>query len=365
MMPPQCVSCPSCITDSSSPSCSSTNHPLGDSLTVTPLTGGLPLSTNFTASLSGWTSQNGGSLTYSLHYVKAPPMSPDPVRLADFSSEAEFSFYLPYTSGATIIATVRDPMNCSTYIGVNVTLNLTAQSGSDLLQTSLNFFHETPLPTAPLSVINPLSDQISIANQLILCGNELDSSICNSTQMMSCGESSSCSNHGQCSQGRCLCNQGYYLQDCSLTQSDYDLQTQLRQSLINLTLTNLNDQNILEMMTVLNALTQQPYLNTNSTLDLTLNAVAQAIQILNSSSISGANLSTHIQAIANAISNSFQQIDVLDCGLYNNFSLQALNRSYDLLEELSDIHTRSSATPLNLSSGIFDVLRLLWSVPVK
>ena len=70
----------------------------------------------------------------------------------------------------------------------------------------------------------------------------------------------------------------------------------------------MNTQNILEMMSIINALTQEPYLNSNSTLNMTLKAVTQAIQVLNSSSSNNPNISNEIQAIADVISNNFDQI---------------------------------------------------------
>ena len=202
-----------------------------------------------------------------------------------------------------------------------------------------------------------LSDQITIANQLLLCSNDLDSSKCDATQMMSCGTSGTCSDHGICTQLGCICDEGYYLRDCSLGQSDYNLQTQLRQGLINSAVESLSEQNIPEMMSILNALTQKPYLNTNSTLNLTLNAVTQAIQVLNSSSYDNINLAADIQEIADVISNAFDQITTLDCSLYNNFSLQALNKSYDLLQQLSDAFVKSSQdsseTQLSITTSAF------------
>ena len=347
----------SCESNSGTTSCPSNMPPIGGTFNVAPGTGGLPLSTSYSASLTGWVSQNGGTLSYALEYIKATPLSSDPVQISDFSVDTQYDFYLPYTSIATIRATILDESSCSKNVSIDVTLNLSPPNGTDLLQTAKSFLNLISLAEAPTSAMNVLVDQINIANQLLLCANDLDSSKCNATQMMSCGTSGTCSNHGICTQLGCVCNEGYYLRDCSLERFEYELQTQLRQGLINSTVTSLNEQNIPEMMSILNALTQKPYLNTNSTLNLTLNAVTQAIQVLNSSSYDNANLAADIQDIADVISNAFDQITTLDCSLYNNFSLRALNQSYDLLQQLSDVFVKSasdsSETQLSITTNAF------------
>ena len=329
--------------------------PHGGSLIVTPVSGGTPLSTSYTAILDGWLSYN-GIIAYTLEYVKTSPLLSDPVRISEFSTDTQINFYLPYTSIATIRATIKDEFDCLTNTTVDVTLSLASPNGTDLLQSAISFLSMTSLGDASTAATNALIDQFHIANQLLLCNNDLDTSACDTIQAMSCGASSACSNHGQCAQGRCICNQGYYLSDCSLSQSNYDLQMQLRQSLISSAITSMNAENLPEMMSIINSLTEKPYLNTNSTLNPTLDAVSQAIQILNSYTTS-ANLSAEIQAISDLISNGFDQITQLDCGLYNEASIRALNQSYEFLQQLSDVFVKSSeSTPgalLNISTNAF------------
>lgn len=192
---------------------------------------------------------------------------------------------------------------------MDVSLNLLPPNSTDLLQSAINLLTSISLEGTSDFVISALNDQINIANQLLLCNNNLNSTECTTAQIASCDSlSSSCSNQGECTQLWCVCNQGYYLKGCSLSQTDYDLQTQLRETLINSAVTSMNTQNILEMMSMINALTQEPYLNSNSTLNMTLKAVTQAIQVLNSSSSNNPNISNEIQAIADVISNNFDQI---------------------------------------------------------
>ena len=173
---------------------------------------------------------------------------------------------------------------------------------------------------------------------------------------MSCGTSSLCSNQGECIDNTCNCNPGFYSKDCSINQFVYDLQLQLRQNLMNSALSSMTMENIPEIMSIMDALTQQSDLNANTTLNMTLNAATQAIQLLDTSS-DNPNLATDIQALSNLISDGFDQVIQLDCGLFHHFSLQALNQSYELLQELSDkFIIASNNTPgaqLNISTNAF------------
>ena len=254
-----------CIT--ASDTCPTNTPPLPGTFEVTPITGGAPLSTSYSASLNGWTSQGGGgSLTYALEYIKASPLFSDPIQISDFSSNLQYNFYLPYTNVATVRVIAKDESDCSTTASVNVTLTLSPPNGTELLQEAMTLLSTESLEEASLSLINTLVDQINIANQFLLCINSLNSAECNTIQAQICGASSNCSNHGQCMQMGCTCDRGYYLKDCSLNQFNYELQTELRQSLMDSAVSSITSQNIPEMMSMVNALTQKVYLNPNSTL---------------------------------------------------------------------------------------------------
>ena len=58
--------------------------------------------------------------------------------------------------------------------------------------------------------------------------------------------------------------------------------------------------------------------------------------------MSANNLSTSIQNAANIILNILNQVTQTDCGVSTNFSSQAINSSYSLLEELSELSLKSS-----------------------
>ena len=337
----------------------------GGSFTINPMTGGLPLSTNFTLTLEGWKDPDEGALQYSVAYTKPSPHSSEPVLISDFSSSTQYSFLLPAISSATITVTITNEYGCLTTISSEVSLNTALTNGIDLLQQASSA--SGSILTGSSNDINSLIDQIAIANQLLLCQNSLDTSTCNSSTAGTntvCHSSADCSNHGICSNNNvCSCNSGYHLSDCSMTQAEYDNQLKYQQALITQATNVISDsimssETLDSVLRLIDVLTQNPYLNDNSTLNLTLNALDQSLKAMEAllTADSSTNLTDSIQAASNIISNAFNQITQLDCGLYDNFSTQALNSTYDALQQLSDVSLKantSSNPQTNISTDAF------------
>ena len=333
----------------------------GGSLTINPMTGGLPLSTSFSLNLQGWMDPDGGTLEYSVAYKKPNPYSSEPILISDFSSDTHHSFFLPAISSATIIVTMTNQYGCLTKISADVSLSSSATNGIDLLQQA-NTASSNILTTGSTGDINSLIDQIAIANQLLLCKNSLDTSTCSPSTAgthSACHSAADCSNQGSCSNNVCNCLNGFHLSDCSMPQSEYDNQLKYQQVLITqatnvISGSNITPESLDNMLRLIDVLTQNPYLNDNSTLTLTLNALNKALTTMDAllNANSGINLSSAIQDAANTISNTFNQITQLDCGLFSNFSIQALNSTYDALQQLSDVSLKAN-TSSNPQTNIF------------
>ena len=327
------------------------------------MTGGLPLSTTFTLTLEGWKDPDDESLEYSVSYTKPSPHSSEPVLISDFSSNTQCSFVLPAISSATITVIMTNQYGCLTTISSEVSLSAAPTNGIDLLQQASSA--SSSILTGSSNDINSLIDQIAIANQLLLCQNSLDTSTCNSSTAgtnAACHSAADCSNHGSCSNNICNCNSGYHLSDCSMTQAEYDAQLKFQQGLItqatSVISSDMSPETLDNMLQLIDVLTQNPYLNDNSTITLTLTALDQSLKVMDSllSSNSSANLTDSLQAASNIISNTFNQITQLDCGLYDNFSTQALNSTYDALQQLSDVSLKantSSNPQSNISTDAF------------
>ena len=142
-----------------------------------------------------------------------------------------------------------------------------------------------------------------------------------------------------------------------MTQAEYDAQLKFQQGLItqatSVISSDMSPETLDNMLQLIDVLTQNPYLNDNSTITLTLTALDQSLKVMDSllSSNSSANLTDSLQAASNIISNTFNQITQLDCGLYDNFSTQALNSTYDALQQLSDVSLKAN-TSTNPQSNI-------------
>ena len=187
------------------------------------------------------------------------------------------------------------------------------------------------------------------ANSSLTCGQ--NNQLCNGSSNYTCNSNSnSCSGNGVCSNGQCQCNSGFYLADCSMDQAGYDRQSAYRQALITLAANEISsiDSNsdfskLTDLLESIDSLTQDPTLSNNVTLALALSAVNQSLNIMNSSFSSGQNTTSAIQKAADIISNVFTQISVTDCGLSTNFSSEAVNQSYYILDKLSDLSLRDAS----------------------
>ena len=212
---------------------------------------------------------------------------------------------------------------------------------------------------------------MSAVNQLLVCKNIfLNTDVPASsdpTESITCSSSADCSGHGTCIEGRCLCFTGYFLSDCSLSQAITDLQNQYRQQLLDKVMSTIStngfDMNsITSMAYLLDTSIQVPTLNYNETLDAALDGVNQMIQLMNASLGSTLlNYASAIQATANTISDALNTIIQQDCGLWNNFSIRALNRSFDLLQDLSMVSLMnegpiSSYPQTNITTKLYSMI---------
>ena len=340
---------------------------------MNPPTGGTPLVTAFTLSVDGWLDSYGGPLTYAVSYIKPSPYSPEPVEISDFSSDTQFTFHLPSISNVAIWVTMKNGYGCLTNVSTNITLAVSGvPSGINLMQTAASLPSDL-LSTGSQSFLNALLDQISIANQLLVCGSSSPTSVCNSSTVTVCQSGSDCSGQGSCVSNRCQCNPGYFLSNCGMSQPDHDSQLQYQQSLLDqiatVLNTNMSTQTMTNMLTLMNTLTQNPYLGDNSTLTTTLNSLNLTFQfmdaLIKSNSTNNSELESALQEAANIISNSLNQITQLDCGLWSNFSLGALNSSYALLQELSEISLKaanSTNATSNFSTSAFQMISGIYNL---
>jgi hypothetical protein len=87
----------------------------------------------------------------------------------------------------------------------------------------------------------------------------------------------------------------------------------------------------------MNALTQDPYLNSNTTLPDALDSVNTSLAILQSLSSQGVNISSAVQQEADIISNVQNEVSESDCAMATTFSSEATNQTYQYLEQLSNL----------------------------
>ena len=311
----------------------------GGSVSVSPSTGGVPLSTSFSLTIQGWTLQNGGnSLLYSVSYSTDGSME-NSVLISDFSSATKTSFYLPNSSSITIIVTIKEvPSGCLTNISTQVSLSTQRASIETALSTA-TAFAQTALSEGSTSSINILAGQISLIDSQ-LAGSSSENSNCSLSVTVQC------SNHGTCNTNwsRCECYEGYYLADCSMTEDLYNQQLEYRQNLIEsaarailedsgaASLATLNS--LLNLITVL---TEDPFLNSNVTLPTALDSVNNSINLLKILSGDGDDLTSSIENMVGILSNVQNQISSTDCLMATTFSSEATNQTYQYLDELSNL----------------------------
>ena len=114
-------------------------------------------------------------------------------------------------------------------------------------------------------------------------------------------------------------------------------------------------------MDILTELTSNPYLNNNATITTVIDALNQTLQAMNNLLNSSTDLSTTIEQAAGVLSNVIKFVTQSDCGISTTFSSQALNSSYSLIGELSDLSIKISnqtGDPQRIDTGSF----LLYSI---
>ena len=335
----------------------------GGTFQVTPASGGIGLTTKFQLSVSGWLDYNGEPLSYSVSYIKDPTLySPnDPIMISDYTTNTQISFYLPSVASVKISVTIRDPFGCTTNsTPLDVTLASTQnQNSADLMGSAANFVQQALSSGNTqdfINAVNTVTDQISMSEKLLGCPQN---PACSSTN---CSGLSSCSGNGICSQDRCQCFSGFYLGDCSLNQSAYEEQLQARQELLEdlgqtMTSRNLTSEELASVLDLMDTLTQTPYLSDNKTLSTTVTALNQAIDNMISTATPDSVDSSNLQKMADILSNLFNQISEVDCGLHSNFSTHAYNTSYTTLQKLSELSLKTlssdSSAESNLSTDSF------------
>lgn len=253
------------------------------------------------------------------------------VVLTDFSQiTAPSNFYLPSASTITIYADIKDSEGCITTVYQNVSMTITNQTPLQSLSRTLDFLSNAK-NNGITNAMNVLADQITLIDNQFSSGG-------------GSGCQNSCSQHGTCVQNQCQCSKDYYLADCSMNSEDYAKQLSVRQSLIDEATTqisNANDPAELEMaLNLLQALTNNSDLNNNQTLSTALDAVNSAVDVMNTFNES-TNLTTSIQECAEILSDILNEVNS-DCGLSTNFSSIAINSTYALLGNLSDLLLRNA-----------------------
>ena len=247
-----------------------------------------------------------------------------------------------------------------------------AQSISEILDQTLNFSQSALINVLP-NAINTLSDQISMNDQIIInastSGVDESSFTCRSSSGVSM-----CSQHGICdlNSQKCKCSSGYYYVDCSMNETAYNQQLSYREKLIeyasaaytpiktDIYSEEPNMAGLLSILTLLNAVTEEPYLNSNKTLSTVYTFLDDIINFMQSMDVTTTSISAHIQQAAEVISNVLNQVTVTDCGVSTEFSSQAINNSYSMIGELSDLSLKDY-NPTNAPETVRTDLFVLYS----
>ena len=150
-----------------------------------------------------------------------------------------------------------------------------------------------------------------------------------------------------------------------MTQAVYDVQIAAVHQNISNTVTQISSATTPEQLEsaldILTELTSNPYLNNNATITTVIDALNQTLQAMNNLLNSSTDLSTTIEQAAGVLSNALSYVLQSDCGISTNFSSQALNSSYAILDELSDLSVKNSnqtGNPQIIDTGAF----LLYSI---
>ena len=338
----------------------STNRPAtGGSISISPASGGIPFSTLFQISADGWNDLDGGPLTYAFYYsgnfFGSSTSYPSAraankityVMLMNYSTANQISTYLPNTSPLKIVVSIKDATGCNS--SVSKVFNLTTRI-TDSAQTldDLTAFSKIILQGdqgTSVSSIRVLTDELISADKLLDCKYNTDLSM---TECLPgvipdrCQTPFHCSSRGQCSHGRCICDQGYHLADCSMNTTTFIRQVDARMTLINFAASyfssSVPSEKVIASAELMLALSERLYLNTNTTYKIILDSLDALIDVA-----STYDRSAVLQVIGTAkdiISNVMHGVVEASCGLTTNYSIYAVQKSISLLSNLTDLYVK-------------------------
>ena len=331
----------------------SVNRPATDgSISISPVSGGIPLSTLFQISADGWNDLDGGPLTYAFYYRHnfnvTGPKKILYYTITDYSPANQISTYLPNISPLVIVLSIKDVTGC--HSNVSRVFDLTTQI-KDAAQTfdDLAAFSKIILQGdqgVSASSIRVLTDELISADELLYCkyNTDLSMSSCLPGAIPNrCQTLFHCSSRGQCSNGRCICDQGYHLADCSMNTTTFNRQVDARMALINFAASyfsnTMDHEKVRAAADLMLELSKRVYLNTNHTYKEILDSLNALFEI--SSTYSGTSALQMINITAEIISNVLHGVIEASCGLTTNYSIYAVQQSITLLSNLSDLYIKN------------------------
>ena len=325
-------------------------------ITVSPLTHGVPLQTVFVASAVNWTYPGGGALNYGFSYFLPNPNDANDNRynfhnaylISPPSSNPTVSFYLPNYDKLWIKLSVQDPTGCLTEFSQVIQLAKSFTNDIDELNKISNFASTIVASDMALGSLYLIASEIMNIDNLIDCKfNTLQNmEVCTSGNIepRHPNPEFTCSGNGAWTNtSRCRCNKGYYLADCSMNETIFNQQLSIRQKLLDFTTQKVFQDTSVAIqkagLSILDSLSAHAFLNTNQTLSQTLSSLNASLSVIQSYSPSD-SVQPLIQLAANVLSNVMNATIEKDCGLTTNFSLQAINSTFQLLETLAGLSLR-------------------------
>ena len=329
-------------------------------INISPASGGIPLSTLFQISADGWIDLDGGPLTYAFYYngnfnqtlsvndSSRSSTTSTYVMLADYSTANQINTYLPNISPLMIVVSIKDATGCHTnrsaLFALTTQVKDTAQTLDDLMTFS-NVISKGDQGVSASS-IKILKDELEVANKLLDCKYNADLSMSSCLPGAipdRCQTPFHCSLRGQCSNGRCICDQGYHLADCSMNTTTFNRQVDARMALISFAASyfsnSMDHEKVRAAADLMQVLSKRVYLNTNDTYKEILDSLDTLLEVASTYSQSATLQMMNITA--EIISNVLYGVIEASCGLTTNYSIYAVQQSITLLSNLSDLYVKN------------------------
>jgi len=309
--------------------------PNGGLVSITPTTG-VGLSTLFTLKAQSWTDGDGDAISYKFYF--AVDKDKKYIPLKDFQTATTLATLLPsgaFDQNSTFYIKVAatDAYGIENYAETSFTVTLSQQSISDVLT---NLQNQVISPVLAASFIKNIENEIM------------------SSPLLGCPV---CSYHGSCSDGACVCETGYVLSGCELSQTDFNNLISVKTEILTQINTQISNYGVTEF------LAEQSLAITRLTtyyLELTnTNFITQSLALINNimSNAISQNVSLHLAALTDAAqtTENLFTFTTQDCKQKKSITTTLQNNIMPLFQSLPAINLkmRNSTDPYIIDTDQF------------